>query len=112
GKAGVGGEIDIQAWHLVETDDEVGRLFAQFLCHPFRKSFVERVPAPGTKAHQLNLEPCRTLPLPLHGVDPHAMAPCSAGQCHSEKITLLPAIGEIAVDEEDQVHETATLAPR
>ena len=68
-KAGVSGKIDIEGWHLVETDDAVGRTSGQVVADPGSEPRIAALIGQSANRHQQNFKTLGNFAAPLDGVD-------------------------------------------
>ncbi len=74
GEAGIGGEVDVQAWHPVEADDPVYRVRRQVRLHPAQEAPVAPHVGERGDRHQAQVDIRRQLPLPNQAVNPAVVA--------------------------------------
>ncbi|MCY1426189.1 hypothetical protein D9M71_420050 [compost metagenome] len=109
-EAAVGGVVDVQARHLVETDQAVDRALGQVRFHPFAELFVAPMVEERLDRRHQHFETRRYVALPDQRVDANLMAALLALQGNAHEIALQAAKRKIFVQDKCQLHQRSSSA--
>ena len=99
-------KIDVQARHLVETDDPINRRDCQICADPVAEFLVAPDIAPGPHRYPNQVEARGHIPFPIQRIHSDRMPACLAGQCNAQKIALQPTKGKIFIETESEFHQS------
>jgi len=109
-ETGVGGVVDVELRHLVETNHPIHRAARQVGLDPRGEALVAGVVEQRLDRRDQHLEAVRHFAFPDHRVDADGMAAALAFQGDTHEIALQPAEGEVLVEDERQLHQSDSVA--
>ena len=101
----IGGKIDVEPGHLVETDHAIGRATVQIARHPGGEFRVAPRVAQRLDRNDNDLEAFRNLSVPFERIDANRVPAGLAGQRDAQKIALQAAEREILVKTKSELHQ-------
>ncbi|MNE27990.1 hypothetical protein D3C80_1214140 [compost metagenome] len=103
-KTAVGGVVDIQPRHLVETDQAVDWALGQIGLHPGAELLVAPMVEQRLDRRHQHFETFRYITFPDQRVDTDLMATALAFQGNTHEVALQAAEGEVFVQHKSQLH--------